>query len=371
VELFAITIEAALILACVIFTVLLLLTKHLPAATTRNAFALYFSIAFVSFFYLSLNAQWIGVAQASLFIFVPVTIFLGYFFYGFTTSFMVQRDAKLWDRIALIIPAGISIAFLVFELLHFIYGDSSESLKSLRIFITESTLRFAFPLYNIILIVRLTLELQNRERSNRDQFADEQMNDLSWAKITVVIYAFFIIGMILSELVSATVSELVFNFSLLLLVLYVGYFEMKRIADYFSSAQLITEEQVAPSSVDTREDEPGHRKELFQSINNQIDTDKLFLQKDLSVRMLADLNKVNTKYISESINQNAGMNFNGFINEKRIVYAKQLIGSEATRELTLEAIANESGFRSKSSFNNAFKIFSGMTPSQFMKKAGH
>ena len=83
------------------------------------------------------------------------------------------------------------------------------------------------------------------------------------------------------------------------------------------------------------------------------------------------LNKVNTKYISESINQNAGMNFNGFINEKRIAYAKELIASEAAQELTLEAIANESGFRSKSSFNNAFKNFTGMTPSQFMKKASH
>lgn len=370
-ELFAITIEAALILACLIFTVLLLLTKHLPSATTRNAFALYFSIAFVSFFYLSLNAQWFGIAQASLFIFVPVTIFLGYFFYGFTTSFMVQRDSKLWDRLALLIPASISLAFLVFELLHLIYGDSSETVKSIRIFITENTLRFAFPLYNIMLIARLSLELNKREKSNRDQFADEQMNDLTWAKVTVVIYAFFILGMILSELVSTSVSEVVFNFSLLLLVLYVGYFEMKRIADYFANAKPGDDAIEEAQTNENEEADNSQRKELFESINDQIEAEKLFLQKDLSVRVLAELNKVNTKYISESINQNAGMNFNGFINEKRIAYAKELIASEAAQELTLEAIANESGFRSKSSFNNAFKNFTGMTPSQFMKKASH
>lgn len=221
-----------------------------------------------------------------------------------------------------------------------------------------------------MLIVRLAMELNKREQSNRDKFADEQMNDLTWAKITVVIYAFFILGMILSELVSASVSEVVFNFSLLLLVLYVGYFEMKRIADYFANAKPANETIEEEQTNENEEADNSQRKELFESINDQIEAEKLFLQKDLSVRVLAELNKVNTKYISESINQNAGMNFNGFINEKRIAYAKQLIDSEASKELTLEAIANESGFRSKSSFNSAFKNFTGMTPSQFMKKAG-
>lgn len=368
-ELFAITVEAALILACVIFTALLLLTKHLPPRTTRNAFALYFSIAFVSFFYLSLNAQWFGIAQASLFIFIPVTIFLGYFFYGFTTSFFEDRKARGSNTVALLVPAGISFIFLVIELLHLIYGESSEIVKYLRIIVTENTLRFAFPIYNLLLIVLLSVELNSRERSNKNQFADEHMNDLTWAKITVVIYSFFILGMILSELVSTNVSEVVFNVSLLSLVLYIGYFEMKRIADYFASSKPSIRIETEPAIIENTEDNSGDRKELFNSIDEQIESEKLYLQKDLSVRILSELNNVNTKYISESINQNSGMNFNAYINKKRIEYAKELIASETARELTLEAIANESGFRSKSSFNNAFKNFTEMTPSQFMKKA--
>lgn len=213
------------------------------------------------------------------------------------------------------------------------------------------------------------MELNMREKSNQDQFADEHMNDLSWAKITVVIYAFFILGMIMSELVSESVSEVLFNFSLLMLVLYIGYFEMKRISDYFVNAKLATAEGTEIHGTESNTDESGNRRTLFDSINDQIEAEHLYLRKDLSVRTIAELHKVNTKYISESINQNAEMNFNSYINEKRINFAKQLIDSEASKELTLEAIAYESGFRSKSSFNSAFKNFTGMTPSEFMKKA--
>ena len=62
------------------------------------------------------------------------------------------------------------------------------------------------------------------------------------------------------------------------------------------------------------------------------------------------------------------MNFVSFVNSYRIAEAKKLLLDPNKYNLTIEAIGNESGFKSKSAFNGAFKKITGMTPSAFVKK---
>lgn len=60
------------------------------------------------------------------------------------------------------------------------------------------------------------------------------------------------------------------------------------------------------------------------------------------------------------------MHFFDFVNSYRVEAAKALIKTEEiNRKYTIEYIAAKSGFNSKSTFNAAFKKFTGMTPSQF------
>lgn len=73
--------------------------------------------------------------------------------------------------------------------------------------------------------------------------------------------------------------------------------------------------------------------------------------------------------ISTVINQEFGMNFNDYINRYRIEFCKQNMESERWSHLTLEAIAHECGFNNRNSFTNAFKKFSGETPSKYLKSS--
>lgn len=90
-----------------------------------------------------------------------------------------------------------------------------------------------------------------------------------------------------------------------------------------------------------------------------------------SIGKLSESIGCNTKYLSQIINDDYNCNFNTFINEIRIKEAcrRILAGGEWDR-LTLEAIANSVGFKSRSTFSQLFKQFTGMTPTEFKRQAG-
>ncbi|PCJ24691.1 MAG: hypothetical protein COA97_09295 [Flavobacteriales bacterium] len=107
-------------------------------------------------------------------------------------------------------------------------------------------------------------------------------------------------------------------------------------------------------------------EELFNLIIDAFDNKKVYLQQDLSVTSLADKLKTNKTYVSQVINERFNQNFSTFINDYRIKEARRLLSEKENWNLTIEAIANNVGFKSKSAFNTAFKKFTGITPSYFL-----
>ena len=83
---------------------------------------------------------------------------------------------------------------------------------------------------------------------------------------------------------------------------------------------------------------------------------------------MADIGGSFSKYVSQAINAHAGINFNGYINAKRIRHAEKMLREGALKKLSIEGIAHASGFRSKSTFNSYFKIAYNCTPSQFIHR---
>ena len=94
---------------------------------------------------------------------------------------------------------------------------------------------------------------------------------------------------------------------------------------------------------------------------------KLYVDQDLSLDKLALVMEVNPRYLSAVLNNAVGKNFYEFVNYYRIEEVKRLLLSPDNGHLTIEAIANQAGFKSKSTFNAAFKKQTGMTPREFLK----
>lgn len=109
-------------------------------------------------------------------------------------------------------------------------------------------------------------------------------------------------------------------------------------------------------------------KELLDKLHQKMDEEKVYLQMDLSIHKLAQLMDTNTTYLSKIINEYYKQNFNSYINKYRIRAAQEMMHKETYRKYTIEAIAHECGFKSKSSFNEAFKKISGLTPGYYLQK---
>ena len=78
--------------------------------------------------------------------------------------------------------------------------------------------------------------------------------------------------------------------------------------------------------------------------------------------------EVNSKYVSQVVNQEFNKNFISFVNEFRVKEVQEMMTEARYENLTIEGMALKAGFKSKSSFNIAFKKEIGMTPSQYRKE---
>jgi AraC-like DNA-binding protein len=94
--------------------------------------------------------------------------------------------------------------------------------------------------------------------------------------------------------------------------------------------------------------------------------DKIFLDEDLSLSILAEKMQSTTHQVSEYLNSHKGKSFHQYIHSFRIQYACQLL-KEHPDWATIR-VAYESGFQSKSSFHGAFKKEIGMAPTEYRKK---
>lgn len=107
--------------------------------------------------------------------------------------------------------------------------------------------------------------------------------------------------------------------------------------------------------------------DIISNINLYMDSERPYLRANLSMPELASELKISQHLLSRLLNVIYNQNFNDFINNYRIGYAKKLIESPKYNNITISAIASECGFNSISVFNTAFKKITGKKPSQYRK----
>lgn len=106
----------------------------------------------------------------------------------------------------------------------------------------------------------------------------------------------------------------------------------------------------------------------FETIEDFMDASGYFAEQEASLKNLAEKLDTNANTVSKLINSSTGMNFNDYINQKRILLSKDRLVDGDYAHLTVEAIGQTVGFNSKSAFYNAFKKHVGQSPSAFVKE---
>ncbi len=109
-------------------------------------------------------------------------------------------------------------------------------------------------------------------------------------------------------------------------------------------------------------------KEDYKSfVEEYLNRVRPYLVQGFSLQDLSNQTGINVPTLSALINKEYGMNFNDFINRFRVGYFKELLLNPMYHQWTLEAIAHQAGFNSRTTFIRAFTKFADCSPSEYLK----
>lgn len=113
---------------------------------------------------------------------------------------------------------------------------------------------------------------------------------------------------------------------------------------------------------------PEELESYKQQLEQLMMSDKPYLDPGLNLNTLAELLEIPANHLSQLLNKGFDRNFSEFVNSYRLEAFKQKAADPTLQQLTLLALAYESGFNSKTVFNTFFKKSMGMTPSTYWKQ---
>lgn len=156
-------------------------------------------------------------------------------------------------------------------------------------------------------------------------------------------------------------------FVTLLVVLYLYRKKQKAYREMAASSREWAER--APSVVPPAEADTADVA-LVDSLNHLIDTEKIFLDSEIDLENIAQRLGVHRNMISKAVNTVCGKPFSAYINEFRVRNAILLLSDPANDHLTLETIAFDSGFSSRTTFYRVFKIQTGLNATNYRRNRG-
>ncbi|MEK6479188.1 helix-turn-helix domain-containing protein [Catalinimonas sp. 4WD22] len=105
-----------------------------------------------------------------------------------------------------------------------------------------------------------------------------------------------------------------------------------------------------------------------EKVKQFVHESKCFLKISYSLEDLAKDTEIDRRQLSMIINQGIGMKYNEMINRFRLEYLMQHYREVNHKNLTIEGIASEVGFNSRTTFFHSVKKFTGLTPTEFVKR---
>lgn len=107
---------------------------------------------------------------------------------------------------------------------------------------------------------------------------------------------------------------------------------------------------------------------LIDKLNELMEKQEAFTDSAITLRSIADSIGTSSNKLSYLLNEYLGKNFNEYLNGYRLEAFQKLAVDPKNSQLTLLGLAYESGFTSKSVFNDFFKKKTALTPKQWLKK---
>lgn len=107
-------------------------------------------------------------------------------------------------------------------------------------------------------------------------------------------------------------------------------------------------------------------EDMFCRAQFLVEDQELFRNPSFDIETLARMIPTNRSYLSAAINSGSGMHFRSWLANYRIEYAKKLMLEQ--EDITVEILAEECGFESRTTLYRRFKDAEGLTPGAWLAK---
>jgi len=324
-----------------------------------------FGFAGINYLWNEMNGFPRGVAL----LFGPIVYF--YFKSQVNRSFKLQGQ-HFWHFVPYLL-------YISYDLFYFFQGPKGieEKIASTHNLILSYVYRFAIWGSYIFYLTRCLNIYKAYRKWSLTQFSNEDLISFRWFRNFIYAMIFWLVCREIMNILDS-IYQLDFyqdwwwNLALVIVAFYIGLTgysqaqpsKISFIADANKETLLQKNEPVNTKAVS----EASDKDELAVKLQELMLKDRLYLQADLSLQELAQHLDVNTVHLSATINQVLNKNFNDYINELRIEEFIKLFKSDKGKQFTLLAMALDSGFNSKATFNRAFKKIKGESPKAYLNK---
>lgn len=309
----------------------------------------------------------------------PFPLLHGPFLYLYVLFSVKSEQRFQWLNYLHFTPAALFYLYMIPFL--FFYTEEQKLMVNQGViddysgFITFSL--FAFIISGIVYVALSYRLLKRYDDLTHQNFAFRESIDLNWLKFFIWgIGAIFIVTTIVIMLEEGLGVAFGFNTDQIFFVLIIAFifflgFSGIRHRNIFTD-QINGDLQIVEPKSSGEYKRSGLKTEDAKQYHKQLvrlmETDKPYLEPKLTLSNLADELDISANHLSQVINQCEGKNFFDFVNSYRVEEYKERAADPAYQNFSILAIALDSGFNSKSSFNQVFKKFTGKTPSQYLSE---
>lgn len=213
--------------------------------------------------------------------------------------------------------------------------------------------------YGLYYAVWTLMTIPKYHKMLRERFSYDENINLNWLR--TILGSFFIILTlwVIDSLMVNFYLEYVYMIGTMIIWMFILSFIYRHesVISELSVAEVPSDEPAAEVTEET--DEIGFRIEQLMLV------ERAYLVPTLKISDVARQIGSNRTYVSNWFNRNRQSTFFSYVNQLRIKHACELLN---TTDMPLEAIAQESGFNSKSSFYRIFKNLKGCTPNEYRDK---
>jgi len=285
-----------------------------------------------------------------------------------SVSFFTSANKKNVEGISL--HFALFIAALIFLLPNIITGENFRFPNQLTARIVLTFFQVSLPLQTVVYWCLSYLKLRLHQQNIKKIASTTDEIDLSWLKHFL---------WVLAAIVLIWLNLALFNFTLffdftplvyLICMYFLAYFALKQKEIYPFTKAALQELDVVISKTNAKTEKQKRLTEsqivsVKEKLENLMQSEKLYLNNELSLPLLSQKVGVSIHELSYLINDVYGENFFSFVNKYRIEEAKRLLCSEKYEALNILGIGFEAGFNSKTTFNTAFKKSTGLSPREF------